>query len=355
MASQPFRELGVFVENDWRDALDVGERTEENYLSRLRLYVLPRWGDAALDEITSIKINAWRKELRHTGLADVTIDDIIKLLGLILADAEEARIIPAAPNLKRRRGRRRRSVTREKVWATPTQVLRISDQAFRHYGWGAAILILTGAYTGARWGELTGLQRHNLHLTHHDDDTYSGRLIIDPHIGALHETSAGRLWLAEPKTPESARTITLPPFLVPLLLAYLTTHDHAHVFVTKEGELHRRSNFSRRAMRPAADGNPGRAHSRVGLQPICTGLTFHGLRHGHKTWMIADGVPEVGQSRRLGHKLPDKIQEIYSHVADVVEERLLAALQQRWTDALNDPTTTSTHSAWRTPGSAEAA
>lgn len=40
------------------------------------------------------------------------------------------------------------------------------------------------------------------------------------------------------------------------------------------------------------------------------GLIFHGLRHGHKTWMIADGVPEVIQSRRLGHLLGEKVQEM---------------------------------------------
>jgi integrase len=342
--------LAAFVENDWLDALDVGERTEENYLSQLRIYILPRWADTALDEITSVKIKAWRKDLSRTGLADVTVDGIVKLLGLILADAADARIIPAAPNLKRRRGRRRRAATREKVWATPAQVLQICDQAFLYYGWGAAILILVAAFTGARWGELVGLRRRNLHLTRHDDDTYSGYFDIDPDTGTLHESSAGRLWLDEPKTPESARKVTLPPFLVPLLLAYLATHSHTHVFVTTDGQQHRRSNFTRRAMRPAADGNTTMARPRIRLVAICVGLTFHGLRHGHKTWMIADGVPEVGQSRRLGHKLPDKVQEVYSHVADEVETRLLAALEQRWTDALNDPRTTTdiTTIAWRT-------
>jgi integrase len=55
------------------------------------------------------------------------------------------------------------------------------------------------------------------------------------------------------------------------------------------------------------------------LEPVKPGLTFHGLRHGHKTWMIADGVPEVAQARRLGHILGDRIQDTYSHVAAEVE------------------------------------
>jgi hypothetical protein len=63
-------------------------------------------------------------------------------------------------------------------------------------------------------------------------------------------------------------------------------------------------------------------------------LTFHGLRHSHKTWLIADGIPDVAQARRLGHRIPDKIQHIYSHVAPEVETRLLDALQHRWITAL---------------------
>ena len=99
------------------------------------------------------------------------------------------------------------------------------------------------------------------------------------------------------------------------------------MFTSPRGELHRRSNFGRRALRPAADGNRYLAAPPVRLEPAKPGLTFHGLRHSHKTWMIADGVPEVAQSRRLGHILDDKIQETYSHVAAEVEHRLLEALK----------------------------
>ena len=40
--------------------------------------------------------------------------------------------------------------------------------------------------------------------------------VIDPEFGALHESAHG-LWLGPPKTPASARTITLPAFLIELL------------------------------------------------------------------------------------------------------------------------------------------
>jgi integrase len=122
---------------------------------------------------------------------------------------------------------------------------------------------------------------------------------------------------------------------VHLLRTPLDGHDHPHVFVTGDGELLRRSNFARRAMRPAADGNHHRTRPRTRVHPVLPGLVFHGFRHSHKTWLIADGIPDVAQARRLGHRIPDKIEHIYSHVAPEVETRLIDALQHRWTTALH--------------------
>lgn len=266
---------------DWLDALDVDTRTEQNYRRMIRGHVQPRWGDTALSAITGLKAHAWAKQLRAGGLSPVTVADILKLFSMLLADAADEKLIPANPIRARRRGRRRHTTrTPEKVWAEPAQALDVADQIAANYGPGGAVLVVTGAWTGARWGELTGLRRPNLHL--HDDDT--GHLVVDPDTGALHEDSTGKLWLGPPKTEESARTVSLPPFLVRLLRAHLDTHHHEHVFITPDNALHRRSNFRRRALRPAADGNLKVANPRVRLQPACPSLTFHGLRHSHKTW-----------------------------------------------------------------------
>ena len=327
---------------DWLGALDVAPSTEDYYRSLLTNHVLPRWGATALTDISNIKIATWRKQLRERYAA-ATVTGIVKLLSLLLADAAEEKLIVANPVRSRRRGRHRRERSPERVWATPPEVLAVADNAALLPGAGpeAAMLIVTAAWTGARWGELVGLQRRRLWL---DPDHDTGTITIDPDNGALHETTTGGLYLGPPKTPESARAIALPPFLVPLLRAHLARHSHPHVFVSVAGELHRRSNFSRRAMRPAADGNHQHPRALVHVDAVKPGLTFHGLRHSHKTWMIADNVPPVAQSRRLGHILDDKIEQTYSHVSTEVEQRLLEALQERWLKAIaNSPNTPS----WR--------
>ena len=69
--------------------------------------------------------------------------------------------------------------------------------------------------------------------------------------------------------------------------------------------------------------------------PIKPGLTVHGLRHGHKTWMAEDGIPEILTEQRLGHQVPG-IRGLYAHVSDRMRDDLKHALQARWEDSLRD-------------------
>jgi hypothetical protein len=184
---------------DWLDAQDIAVRTEDYYRSLLDNHIHPRWGDAPLADITGIKAAAWAKKLRKDGYADSTVTGITKLLSLLLADAAEARLIPAKPIRPRRRDRHAPRV--ERVWATPEQALAVADNAARlpAGGPGDAVMIVLAAWTGARWGEITGLQRHNIYVS--DDE--KGYIKVDSLVGALLESSHG-LELGPPKTPESA-------------------------------------------------------------------------------------------------------------------------------------------------------
>lgn len=316
---------------DWLDALEVSANTEAQYRSLLTNHILPQWGSTALNGITGIKVMAWAKTLRKNGYSDNTIGHIHKVLSLLLSDAADDRVITANP-LHGRRRRRHHGLPRERPWVTPHQALLLADHAAALAGPGAAILITTAAWTGARWGELVGLHRANTHL----DD---GAITIDPRHGALHEIN-GQLTLGPPKTRESARTITLPPFLISLLRAHLDSHDHPHVFVTADQRLHRRSNFARRAMRPAVRA------TRSDPDAVPPHLSFHGLRHSHKTWLIGEAIPEVAQARRLGHALRNTVEATYSHVPTETEQALLQALEDRWNKALANHAVTG-NAGWR--------
>ncbi|TDV42140.1 tyrosine-type recombinase/integrase [Actinophytocola oryzae] len=306
----------------WIETIDVETRTEENYRRCLRLHILPRWGHLGLGEITASAVTEWLKQLRQRYAAS-TVVTLRTILSMILDDAIDERLIPANPVRRRRRRGRRRDhapTPRERVWAMPDQVLRIAEQATQLGGPSAGLLVITTAWTGCRWGEIAGLQRDHIDLDR-------GVITIDPETGALHE-SAHELWLGPPKTPASARTIALPPFLITQLGEHLAHSSSPFVFTSPQGKLLRRSTFDRRVFRPAVDGS-----LRKDTQSVKPGLTFHGLRHSHKTWLIADGIPEIAQARRLGHHLANRLVEVYSHVAPEIETRLLHQLERRWKQA----------------------
>lgn len=311
----------------WLPVQDLDPRTVDNYDSYLRCHLLARFGSTPIGAITALQVDAWKTAAADAGYAAASVSSWANLLSMILVDAVDERLIAVNPvRQRRRRGRRCRTLVRERVWATPEQVLRIADQAAALGGEVARLLVITAAWTGCRWGELAALHRDNLDL-----DT--GHLVVDAERGSLHE-SRGRRWLGPPKTPSSARRIALPPFLVRLLRRHLESHPFEFVFTTSRGTWLWRSTFDRRVLRPAIDGchRPG-----IRAYAVCPGLTFHGLRHSHKTWLIAGGAPEIAQARRLGHHLPDRAVETYSHVAREVETRLLADLQRRWRKAVRSP------------------
>ena len=69
--------------------------------------------------------------------------------------------------------------------------------------------------------------------------------------------------------------------------------------------------------------------------PVLTGLTPHGLRHGHQTWMDEDRIADVLKSERMGHEVPG-MRGVYSHVSGAMRAELTVALQERWAASLRD-------------------
>ncbi len=61
--------------------------------------------------------------------------------------------------------------------------------------------------------------------------------------------------------------------------------------------------------------------------PLRRGLTPHGLRHGHQTWLDDLGVRYVLQSERMGHEVPG-MRGVYSHVTPRMRAELRDGLQE---------------------------
>ncbi|MEU8015939.1 tyrosine-type recombinase/integrase [Micromonospora parva] len=301
----------------WETTHQAGPATWAAYRSHLRLHILPALGPLPLVDIRRQHVKTLAVALGKR-LSPRSVADVIMVLSMVLQEAVEDRRLPFNPcrGVRIPKGIRaeRPHATAELVAAIVARQPRPSD----------GLLILTAAYTGMRWGELTGLTRDNVDLT-------TGSIHVRPDVGALHEVE-GKLFLGPPKTNDSVRHIRIPPFLTNLLAVHLAEQPHDIVFPGARGHHQRRSNFNRRAWTPAVAGNP-----QQGIPPVLPGMHFHDLRHTHKTWLIEDGIPEITQARRLGHRLAG-VRGIYSHVTEAMISTVVEALQRRWETTQPDRT-----------------
>jgi integrase len=71
----------------------------------------------------------------------------------------------------------------------------------------------------------------------------------------------------------------------------------------------------------ASGGPPADDPALAAWLPVRAGLTPHGFRHSHKTWMIEDRIPEILAETRLGHEVPG-MRGLYSHVSDQMRQEL---------------------------------
>ncbi|WP_193441143.1 integrase [Actinosynnema sp. ALI-1.44] len=237
----------------------------------------------------------------------------------------------------------------ERLVASPVQGLRA---AMRLYESGLGIsgftLCLTDLYTGARWGELAGQQRHEY------DEMSRSLGILAPFKevgGALKKHGLVVTPAEEPspaptrrrgaaarkgrtKTPAGTRWVQLPPSIATFYELLMDSHRHPFVFTTLEGMPWRRSNFRQRYWRPAWDGaNTDNPEANDHVPAILPWFTFHEGRHTHATWLTEDGVPEVARRARLGQKMKG-IARIYDHVTEPMKRQIIDVLEQRWNASL---------------------
>jgi integrase len=316
----------------WFPVQELALRTREKYEGYQRNHLTPRWGNTALADIDPLDVDEFEKSLK-AKLADSTVDGIMGLLRMALADAVFDKRISASPvrPSRRRRGKREQSEARVGIAVQ----LEVVEQVRRRLPASEALMILIAAFTGMRWGELIGMRRRYLVLMPDAPGAPAGYVTIDRKDGAVHEDKRGGRYLGAPKGGKG-RTVELPPFLVMLLAAYLESLPVAQEFLfpDREGGHWRRSNFNRRLWRPACDGwaarRTARGHAaREAAAPVVRGLRVHDMRHTQETWLMEDGVEKIARDERLGHKTPG-MEGTYGHATAAMRADILKVLQSRW-------------------------
>ena len=244
------------------DAVDRHHRRRDPHRRELPrgvcgCHILPRWGDLHLGEISASAVTEWLKQLRQRYAAS-TVVTLRTILSMILDDAVDERLIPANPVRRRRRRGRRRDhapTPRERVWATPEQVVA-DRRAGRHAGRS-----LGRAAGDHRRVDRVPVGRDSPDCNATSVDLDRGIIIIDPDTGALHESAQRALARAtqDPRLGPHHHPAAVPRR--PAARAPATAHhERVRVHQPTAAIRLRRSTFDRRVLRPAVDGDTGQGH-----------------------------------------------------------------------------------------------
>ncbi len=167
-------------------------------------------------------------------------------------------------------------------------------------------LCLADLYTGGRWSESAGQQRHEYDKLKKAIGIQAplkevggvlkkyGRAVAD--VDAPATPSGRRRGAAarngRTKTPAGTRWVELPPSIAVFYEMLLGSYQYPYVFVAPEGHPWRRSNFRQRYWRPAWDGvkadDPGAEDHVPAILPW---FTFHEGRHTHSPRTVCPRSP----------------------------------------------------------------
>lgn len=276
-------------------------RTLELYEGLLRLHILPTFGAVHLNRIASAAVRSWHAGLRRGGVGESHVAKAYRLLKGILNTAVEDDLLARNPCRTRHAGTER---PEERLPPSLAEVGAIADAITPRF----RALVLLGAWSGLRYGELAGLTRQRIDLLHGVVDVRE----------QLVQTADGRRFLAAPKTSAGVRSVVLPPHLVPAIKAHLDEYVDASptamLFTGSKGATLERSNF--RNVWLAALDAAGVPHYR-----------FHDLRHLAATLAAVSGATTRELMLRIGHSSP-RAAMIYQHATSDRDRAIAEAMSK---------------------------
>jgi integrase len=289
------------VETYWKPYLDrknVKPSTRMSYDSALELHILPALGDSQIADIAPLHIEQFSQPKLESGLSTKTVRNLVGLLQGIFSVAVDNDLILRSPIRNRHKPALQ---PHEKPAWTPNQVRLILEAVPAAYRG----LFACAALTGARLGELLGLQWKHIDLPNR-------RLRI--------EQSLWHGQLLPPKTQGSARTI---PFGEALATALTEHFENAaprgaedFVFCKRDSSPLHPDVLRKDVLYPTLD--------RLGIPRSSGASGFHAFRHSAASFINSQtGNLKLAQ-KLLGHSNLDTTANIYTHVS--VEQEREAAL-----------------------------
>lgn len=260
--------------------------TEKN----LRKYILPSLGKLPVKQLSPLVIRKWQNSLTLKNLSDSLLYSINITLSSVLTYAVKFHGLPSNP--MRKTGRQGKITKR--IEFIELDEWKKLDSVIDNIYFKTVLNLLY--WTGMRIGELMG-------LTAKDIDTDSLTITINK------QYFYGEI--IPPKTSQSIRTVTLPPFLLEVYKKYINSLLE---IPTPLFAIYDRKTITKYLQKYCL---------RAGIKPISP----HALRHSHATLLINQGVPINAIAERLGHT-PAMTLNIYAHCYKTQGKDIANALEK---------------------------
>lgn len=294
--------LERYLESEWLPAISkVSKRgrplaptTAQRYRDACR-HVSAVIGKVRLAELRPVHVERVRDRLLADGLAPQTVSDVLRVLSQALSRAEARGLVgrnPAAPELVHRPVGERGSFTviDAKLGSEILEAVAGTNP------WDVAVHLALGL--GLRREEVLGLRWSDV------DDAVHVRRTLTAASGGLH--------FGPPKSAAGRRDLPMPEFVARALHRHRVAQSERLLAIGIRPELV--------VCNPI--GEPFQPATFSGMwkdwatEHGFTGITFHGLRHGAATLLLAAGVSDTVAMRTMGHA----DTRILARYQDVVSE-----------------------------------
>ena len=282
---------------------DLRATTRSRVVGIIAKYISPRLGRIPLGELNRLRVQEWASALPGSP---ESVRKIVNVLSGALQLAVEDGRLPANPaqrlKLPKKVRHSKRYLTHDQVAALAIEVGSRSEGS--RYGYDVAVLTL--AYCGLRWGELSGLRVGDVDLNRR-------RLEIRQTVVA----DKGYQRIEAPKDYEN-RSIPIPAFLATLLARQLEGRSPEQpVFNGIRTGIRLRNHVFRVGwFDPAATA--------VGLG----GLTPHEMRHTAASLAVSAGANVKVVQRMLGHASAAVTLDVYEDLFDEDLDTVATALDK---------------------------
>jgi len=293
-----FSEWASQVEATRPNRRDSTRARDSSYLRNL---ILPTFEDAELGAVQPSEIRAWIADLQDQGYAPATIGKAYQLLSRAFRVAVADGLIARTPCREIKLPKDDRD---EKRFLTASEAEHLADAIDRRY----RAMILTGTYTGLRFGELAALRTNDL-------DMLRRTLRVDEQ---LSRQGSWKMVAGPLKSKKAYRTIGIPAFLCDELAIHLTEYpaESDLVFSHAEGGPLDYNRFRRRHWNPAVEASVG------------SPCTPHDLRHTHVAMLISENQSPRYIADRLGHESTRTVLDVYGHLYEGIDEAAMEGLDR---------------------------